>query len=123
IPGNNLITSLNHRGLYGTEPRLHTTDGYDGVRYYDNPFVRYFIGFEDGNTAIVLEENKFDYPNYPRTNADGYRQKVDNVTTNLTSTEADNIDFPSYDYTGWHRNDPVDLLAGKCLGTYIGGEY
>lgn len=120
--GNNTIIA-SERGLYNTDPRLHTTDGYDGVRYYDDTFVRFFKGFEDKNTATVLEENKFDYPNYPRTDNDGYREKEDNLTTDLVPTEEDQEDFPEYDYAGWHRTDPVDLLAGKCLGSYIGGEY
>jgi hypothetical protein len=122
IPNNHLITTIGNRGLYGTEPRLHDVDGYDGVRYYSNPLVRYFVGFEDGNTAVVTEENKFDYPNYARTDNDGYRQRTDDMTTDLGSTEIDNEDFPMYDYSGYHRINPVDLLKGRCVGSYFGGQ-
>jgi hypothetical protein len=64
-----ILTSEAQRGVYNTEARLHTTDGYDGYRTYENPFVRFYKGFEDDNTAVVLEECKFEFPNYPRTDA------------------------------------------------------
>jgi len=42
-----VLSDVNQRGLYGYEARLHTTDGYDGVRYYEDPFVKLWKGFED----------------------------------------------------------------------------
>jgi hypothetical protein len=27
-----------------------------------------------------------------------------------------------YDYSGWHRTDPVLLMNGTCVGSYIGGQ-
>ena len=30
--------------------------------------------------------------------------------------------FPLYDYCGYHRTDPVLLLNGTCVGSYIGGQ-
>lgn len=124
VNNNLLLFSLDQRGMYGYEPRLHTTDGYDGVRYYDNQFVRTWYGFEDGNTAQGLEEIKFD-GQYARTNEDGYRNRVDIVTSenDLKVVEDANADFPSYDLAGYDRTYMGDYLSGKCVGTYFGGEY
>ena len=125
IPGGNLVlSSITQRGEYGTEARLHTVDGYDGVRSYENPLVRHFIGFEDGNIVTASEENKFTYQ-YARTDADGYKDKIDTFSgqDNLTSVEEANEDFPRYDFGGYRRNHPADLLAGKCVGSYLGGEH
>jgi len=121
--GNLIVGSPSNRGFYGTDPRLHTIDGYDGYRTYDNPFVRFFSGFDDLNIGVQLEENKFDYPNYARTDADGYRVRKDILTTDLSSTDADQEGFPAFDFAGWYRNDPRDILDGKCVGSYFGGEY
>lgn len=124
IPAGNLIVgSPSNRGFYQTEPRLHTIDGYDGYRTYNNPFVRFFTGFDDLNIGVQLEENKFDYPNHARTDADGYRVRKDILTTDLSSTDADQEGFPAFDFAGWYRNDPRDILDGKCVGSYFGGEY
>lgn len=120
--GNLVLSSVAGRGILGTEARLHTTDGYDGVRTYDDPLVRHFKGFDDGSLSVITEEVKFEYPNYPRTNADGYRMKTDIVTSDLSSSEEDQTDFPAYDYAGWHRTDPVAMLNGSCIGSYYGGE-
>ena len=126
IPGGNLVLSgINDRGYYSTTARLHTTDGYDGVRYYDNPLVRHFIGFEEENVDVMLVHNRFQYPHYPRTDADGYKEKVDVVqgTSNLATLDDDNSDLPSWDYSGWRRDHPQDIYSGKCVGSYIGGEF
>lgn len=122
ISGNNLIlSSIAQRGLYGTNIRLHNTDGYDGVKEY-SALVKLFKGFEDGNTVIGCAENKSTF-NYTVT-TDGYHEKVDIVTAekDLDIVDAENIDFPVYDYSGYHRTNPADLLNGKCIGTYIGGQ-
>jgi hypothetical protein len=118
-----VLSSITGRGSYGTEARLHTTDGYDGVRFYDNTLVRHFVGWEDDNIAVEMEENRFAYPNYARTAADGYKERVDIVNKDLDPIDAANEDFPPWDYTGWRRTHPADMLAGKCVGTYYGGEH
>jgi hypothetical protein len=118
-----VVSSQSGRGAYNTGARLHTTDGYDGYRYYDNTLVRHFVGFEDDNISVEMEENRFAYPNYARTAADGYKERVDIINKNLDPIDAANEDFPSWDYAGWRRTSPADLLAGKCVGTYYGGEY
>jgi len=121
IPANNLI--VGERGFLGTVPRLHTVDGYDGIKYYDNPLAHFFIGFEDGNNFVNQEQSTFNDPNFARTNADGYKERLqDLLTTNLEASDADRVDFPAYDYVGWHRTNPADLFNGMCLDSYIGGE-
>jgi hypothetical protein len=117
-----ILANPGQRGLYGTQARSHTTDGYDGYNYTDG-FVRFFSGFEDKNSVIGLGINKFSMQ-YPRTNADGYKDRVDVVTSakNLAANETEYTDFPMFDYAGYRRTSPKDLLSGKCLGTYFGGE-
>lgn len=124
IPNSSLVLDgYARRGLFGTEPRLHDPDGYDGIKTHDNPLVRIFHGFEDDNTSVILEEIKFSEPHFARTNLDGYRNQTDKVTTDLSSSEADQIDFPGFDFSGFRRTDPVALLRGDCVGSYYGGEH
>jgi len=40
----------------------------------------------------------------------------------LSVADNTNVNFPMYDYSGYHRTDPVQLLNGTCVGSYIGGE-
>lgn len=119
---NNLIVS--QRGVYGYDARIHTTDGYDGYHFFDNPFVTLWRGFEDQNNAVGLDEIKFE-KHYPRTDADGYRGQVDIVTgsKNLSVVDDENAGFPAYDQSGYDRTHMADYLSGKCIGTYFGGEY
>lgn len=122
---NNLILSgVDQRGLYGYEPRIHTTDGYDGVHQFDDSFVRLWPGWEDSNTAVGMEEIKFE-EHYAWTPEDGYRERVDILTnkSNLDVTDDIYVDFPPYDQSGWDRTHMEDYLSGKCVGTYFGGEY
>ena len=124
IPDGYLVLSdISQRGVYDTSARMHMPDGYDGYQYYDNPLVRHFWGFEDDNIAVEMAENKFQYPHYPATAADGYKERVDIVNKNLDPIEAANQDFNPYDFAGWRRNHPADLLSGRCVGSYFGGEY
>lgn len=124
IFGNDLIlTNINQRGFDSTDIRTHSVDGYDG--YYNwNPIVTMFTGGEDqGSDRIYVSQNRFEYPNNAFTIADGYKQVLtDILSTDLTASDAYNVDFPAYDYAGYHRTDPSQLLDGTCVGSYIGGE-
>jgi hypothetical protein len=124
VDNNLLLFSINQRGLYGYDARIHTTNGYDGVHYFNNPFVQLWYGFEDGNTVQGLEEIKFELQ-YARTNEDGYRERVDIVSSenDLKVVEDANEGFPAYDLAGYDRTYMGDYLSGKCVGTYFGGEY
>lgn len=118
IPGN-----TGGRGFDFTTPRMHTTDGYDGYDFW-SPTISLFASGESSTfDRIYLCQNRFEYPNFPYTAADGYRQVLkDNLNTDLSSSDAQNTGFPAYDYAGYHRTDPVQLLNGTCVGSYIGGE-
>jgi hypothetical protein len=124
VDNNLILSSVDQRGMYGYEPRIHTTDGYDGVHQYEDSFVKIWPGFEDGNNAVGLEEIKFEFQ-YARTNEDGYREREDILTNNdnLTVVDDEYADFPPYDQAGWDRTHLEDYLSGKCVGTYFGGEY
>ena len=119
-----VLSDVNQRGLYGYEARLHTTDGYDGVRYYEDPFVKLWKGFEDEHSVIGMAENKFD-EHYAYTPQDGYRNKIDIVTSGKDLSVVDDVNegFPSWDNAGWDRLPVTDYISGKCIGTYFGGEY
>jgi hypothetical protein len=118
----NLVVATGGRGYYDSNVRSHAVDGYDGY-YFENPLVRYFAGFEDDNISIIMEECKFSWPSYPYTLADGYREKTtDILTTDFSENDAATVGFPAYDFAGYHRTDPIDVLTGDCIGSYIGGE-
>lgn len=119
IPTNSLIVSK--RGFAESTIRIHNTDGYDGY-FTQNPILSVFKGFEDDNVRIQFETSTFAYPNYAFTFADGYATNTDKITQDLSSSDSSLQDFPEYDYVGWHRTDPVNLVKGDCVGTYIGGE-
>jgi len=111
------------RGYGNSYPRLHTVGGFDGNYTWDTA-VRFYVGGEDNRwDRIFVSQARFEYPNYQYTEADGYHQVTkDLLNTDLSGSDEANIDFPSYDYAGYHRTDPVMLLNGTCVGSYIGGE-
>lgn len=110
------------RGFLSTTARPHTTDGYDGVNTTDG-LVRFWKGNEEENEVIVQGCNIFKYPNFSFTNTDGYKQVVkSDLITDLSASDESMKDFTRYDYSGWHRTNPGDLLRGACIGTYYGGE-
>lgn len=118
IPSSSLIAS--ERGFLDSTATLHQTDGYDGTAFRD-PVIRFFKGFEDDNEIVLQVTSKFIYPNYAFTTNDGYATEVDLLTTDLSASDSTTEDFPIYDYAGWHRTDPKQLLNGDCVGSYYGG--
>ncbi len=121
IPADSL-TGLT-RGFEFSEIRIHQTDGYDGYETHEDPLVRFWKGYEDPNTVVFQATPAFRYPNLPFTNADGYRSVAQDIlTTDLSASDSSQADFQKYDYTGWHRTDPLALLRGDCVGSYYGGE-
>lgn len=111
------------RGYDNTLPAIHTVGGFDGYNTW-NPTVALFSGGEDTRwDHIFVCQSRFEYPNYAFTMTDGYHQVTsDFLTTDLSAADAANVDFPMYDFAGYHRTDPVQLLNGTCVGSYIGGE-
>lgn len=122
---NNLILSdISQRGSYLSQARSHTVAGFDGLHTW-SPIITQLLE-EESNIfdRIFVCQCRFDYPQVPFTIADGYHQVTkDLLSTDLSASDASNVDFPMYDYAGYHRVDPVLLLSGACVGSYIGGEY
>lgn len=120
VPNNELLVS--QRGFLSTTPKPHTVDGYDG---YDSwsPIVKFFKGCEESNNLVIQEQVAINPPHNHYTLADGYKTVTkDLLTTDLSASDENHEDFPSYDHVGWHRTPPSFLFNGKCLDSYIGGE-
>lgn len=111
------------RGFNNTVAREHTVSGFDGYHHW-SPIVSVFAISEDsGWDQIYSCKSRFEYPNFPFTMLDGYHQVTqDYLSTDYAAADAANVDFPMYDYAGYHRTDPVQLLNGTCVGSYIGGQ-
>jgi hypothetical protein len=110
------------RGYLGTTPNAHDTDGYDGYHMY-SPFVSFILGKDEQNGRIFPCQSRFEVGTYAFTLTDGYHQVLkDLLTSDMSSTEEANADVPPYDYSGYHRTDPVLLLTGECVGSYFGGQ-
>ena len=110
------------RGFYGTTPRAHNTDGYDGYFTW-SPIVSFWLGREEPNTVINPVQSHFEFGQDHYTVPDGYHQVTkDILTTNLVASDQFNVDFPPFDYSGYTRTDPVLLLGGECVNSYFGGQ-
>jgi len=111
------------RGYDNTPITSHSVSGFDGYNTW-NPLVTVFTLTESRlYDQMYVCLSRFEYPNFPFTIIDGYRQvPVDYLSTDLAAADAANVTFPIYDYAGYHRTDPVQLLNGTCVGSYIGGE-
>lgn len=120
---NLVLTNVIQRGFGNTDPTLHTTDGYDGYRIWD-PIVNLFTSGESSAwDNISVCQSRFEYPDYQYTVEDGYHQVTkDLLNSDYSQDDAANVDFPMYDFAGYHRTDPVQLMNGTCVGSYIGGE-
>lgn len=123
INNNLILDNINQRGFNNTNIYSHTTTGFDGYNTW-SPYINLFIAGEATiYDRIFMSQSRFEYPNFAYTNVDGYRQVTkDILNTDLSASDATNINFPVYDYAGYHRTDPVQLLNGTCVGSYIGGE-
>lgn len=112
------------RGYGNSVAASHDVSGFDGYVMW-NPTVATFADVESNIfDRIYACQSRFEYPNFPYTVADGYHQVLkDLLNSDLSAADADNIDFPMYDFSGYHRTDPVQLLNGTCVGSYIGGEH
>lgn len=112
----------NGRGYNGTVPEVHQTDGYDGYVFWDPTVIFWPVEIEEKNTRVFQVWVRFDIDQYSWTVVDGYRQKTkDILTTDLSLSDQSNLNFPAFDFAGYHRTDPVLILNGTCVGSYIGG--
>lgn len=111
------------RGFNNTTVTQHQVNGFDGYVYW-SPIVSMFAISEDSNwDQIYACQARFEYPNFPFTVIDGYHQVLQDIlSTDYSAADAANVSFPPYDYAGYHRTDPVLLLNGTCVGSYIGGQ-
>jgi hypothetical protein len=111
------------RGFNFTPITEHTIWGWDGYHKY-NPFVSSIAIEEDNRWKMVYAcQSRFEYPHFPLTLLEGYHQvPKDYLSTDLEAADTDNITFPNYDYAGYHRTDPIKILDGTCVGSYIGGQ-
>lgn len=123
VNDNLVLSSLNQRGVGNTTVTSHAIDGYDGYINWDSTIYYFLTGESTFHDRIFQCQSRIEYPNYAYTNHDGYNQVIkDILSTDLSGSDAFNVDFPVYDYAGYHRTDPVQLLNGTCVGSYIGGE-
>lgn len=113
---------INGRGFNGTLAREHRTDGYDGDIFW-SPYLRFTLGREETNTVIFPCQNRFDVFHDQLEIVGGYHQVTkDLLTTDLSASDSFNTGFAPFDYSGYRRTDPVELLSGACVGSYFGGE-
>lgn len=123
VAGTSTTVITGGRGYNGTTPRPHSVSGYDGYTNFSPLVMGYTIGEGLIFDRIYVGQSRFEYPNFAATLLDGYKQTtVDLLSSDLSAADAANVDFPMYDYSGYHRTDPVQLLNGTCVGSYIGGE-
>lgn len=119
---NLLVSTLSDRGI-NSKVRLHNVDGYDGYTYQPT-YIKYYVQTEALEYDRVFKnQSRFEYPEYAYTSTDGYKQVTsDDLTSDLSASDLQNKDFPYQDYKGYRRVDPVLLMTGVCVGSYIGGE-
>lgn len=123
VSGSSIYNVTGGRGAYNYVPREHTVDGWDGYHQFSPEVAMFTIGESLLFDRVYVCQSRFEYPHFPHTLLGGYRQTaVDLLSTDLSAADAANVDFPMYDYAGYHRTDPVQLLNGTCVGSYIGGE-
>lgn len=123
IVDSTLISAPELRGYFDTDPRIHTTDGYDGYVVQD-PIVQFFKGFEEQNTSIMLEENNFSPFKYKYTAQDGYMEKdLTQIYGDSSASDCLNENFKKYSFSGYRRTRPEDYINGKVSTSYFGGEH
>lgn len=116
--------NASERGFLGSSPRIHQVDGFDGYVYH-SPIFNFWKGSEEANYFIEQVQSIFKQGYEVFTVDDGYKQinKNNILTRDLSIQEEDRKDYPSFDYTGWHRTKLTDVINGVCLDSYIGGEW
>jgi hypothetical protein len=120
-----ILSDASDRGYNNTIARQHTPDGFDGrlTWIYRNVAQIYVYGELKDCDVEYYCNSRFEYPTDQYLLNKGYHQKTEDIAnTDLTASDEKNVDFPMYDYAGWHRVDPVLQASGVCTGSYSGGE-
>jgi hypothetical protein len=119
-----LTNSSIQRGYNDTLATIHTTSGFDGYNLWYNNILFFPVVSEEQNTVVYSIQSRFEHPHYSYTLLDGYKQETkDLLNTDLSTNEEIQSNFPPYDFSGWRRFSPLDIIQGGCIGSYIGGEY
>jgi hypothetical protein len=116
------LPNVTYRGYLNSPQSFHNIDGYCSDGYQD-PFVVLYVGTEEFNGHTYEAQCRFDIDHYAYNPRDGYKERrKDILTVDLATSDESNVGFQSYDFAGWHRTDPLTLLTGGNVGSYIGGE-
>lgn len=119
---NELIVPVNDRAILGTTIAEHSV----------NDTVLLWRGAQDNNSVVRTSVAAWHQviphdvaaPGTPNSDADGYRAAAsDNLTTDLSASDEENVDFPAYDYCGYHRPSLQNTFSGGCTNSYLGGDY
>jgi len=103
------VVPLTGRGQFGTTIQNNHNVG---------ELVKVYYGNKDDNTVIAKNLVSWEPPNDP------HRTRPDLVTTDFTLEDGYHTGFEFFDYCGYHRFRPDELLddTGGCA-TYVGGEF
>lgn len=119
---NAFIIEANNRGITLTQLQEH----------FPGDTIKLWRGIEDGNSVIrqgiatwhQIQAQRDDAVGTFNSDADGYRaNNLDIVTTDLSASDENTSDFPGFDFCGYHRPSLQDTFSGKCVGSYVGGEF
>ena len=102
------VVSATGRGLFGTTISSSHNVG---------EIVKMYYGNHDDNTVIAKNLVSWESPHDP------HRTRPDLVTTDFTLQDGYHTDFEFFDYCGYHRYRPDELLDDQQCNTYVGGEY
>jgi len=119
---NELVVDIIDRAVIDTLPAEHLS----------GESVRLWQGIEDGNSVVRqsiatwYSGDAYQSDSYGEYNVgeDGYRAvNQDNVTTDLSASDEQNVEFPGYDFCGYHRPSLQATFSGQCVGSYLGGQF
>lgn len=122
IPNNELVVQPIDRAIIDSALSEH----------FAGEEVRMWKGVEDGNSIIrqshaawhQLTPRNIDEIGEYNVDEDGYRAaNQDNITTDLSAADQENIDFPAYDFCGYHRPSLQATFTGQCVKSYLGGQF
>ncbi len=102
------VVSSNGRGLFGSTIQPTHNSG---------EYVRMYYGNYDDNSVIAKNLVSWETPH------DSHRTRPDLITTDFTLEDGYHASFEPFDYCGYHRYRPDELLSDQQCNSYVGGEY